>query len=52
MFGRGNLPGLIIFVLPPVHFNPADDKKWVRLLALPLQLSCVGFFRFLFFFIY
>lgn len=25
----------------PCNCNPADGKKWARLLALPLQLSCV-----------
>lgn len=50
MFGEGTYPIWFFFSFPPpCHFNPADDKKWVRLLALPLQLSCVGFFIFFFF---
>lgn len=45
MFGEG----LFFFSFSPsCHFSPADHKKWVILLALPLQLSCVGsFFIFL-----
>lgn len=50
MSGEGTYPICFFFSFPPTppcHFNPADHKKWVRLLALPLQLSCVGFFIFL-----